>query len=70
MLAPELIDLFGRGLLAEDGDRRIARHEFDQQSDERDDRPHNEQQDQNSPRDLKQPVLHLQGKLRSRISGW
>ena len=45
VLLPELRELLGRGLFAQNGDGRIARHEFHQQRHERDNGPNDEQKD-------------------------
>src|SRR5437588_113185 len=58
MLASELRDLFGRRLVAEYCNRGVARHEFNQNRDERDDRPHDEQEYEQASGDVEKLVLH------------
>ena len=58
MLAAELRDLFGRRLVAEYCNGGVARHEFNQNRDERDDRPHDEQEYEQASGDVEKLVLH------------
>src|SRR5438045_9152900 len=58
MLASELRDLFGRRLVAEYCNRGVARHEFNQNRDERHDRPHDEQEYEQASGDVEKLVLH------------
>jgi hypothetical protein len=62
VLLAELRHLLGRGLVAEDGVGRVARHQLDEQRDQRDDRPDDEQKDDDAARDVEQLVLHPQKK--------
>ena len=57
MLLPELFKLLGRSLLAQYGNCGIAWHEFNQQSDKRNHRPHYKQQDCDAAQRAKNLIL-------------
>lgn len=54
----ELSKLLRSGLLSEHRDRRIARHELDEDGDQRHDCPDDQQQDGESSQSVKQLVLY------------
>ena len=59
MPGPELGQLFGGRLIAERGDRRIARHQLNQESHQRNDRPHHQHEKADAAQHSKQFVFHF-----------
>jgi hypothetical protein len=64
VLLPELGELFGRCLFAEYRNGWIARHEFNQQSDQRDYRPNHEQQNTKASQRTECFMLYVRPHLR------
>jgi hypothetical protein len=58
VLLPELRERLGRRRVAEDGGRGVAGDELDQNRHEAHHRPHDEQQDEQTARDVEQLALH------------